>query len=84
MNAFKTIEKQVLLEVKDYMLLDSIVHVDEPFTVTCSDDELSQAEIRYWIDDNVMTIQFRLNDYIVSKCYEVSQKKMFCFLRWCL
>ena len=83
-NAFKTIEKQVLLDAKDYMMLDSIVHVDEPFTVTCSDDELSQAEIRYWIDDNVMTIQFRLNDYIVSKCYEVSQKKMFCFLRWCL
>ena len=83
-NAFKTIEKQVLLEVKDYMMLDSIVHVDEPFTVTCSDEELSQAEIRYWMDDDCMTFQFKLNDYVVSKRYKVSQKRKFCFLRWCL
>ena len=83
-NVFSTMEKQGLIEVGEYEMLDSIVYVDEPFTVTCSDEELAQAEIRYCLEDDLMIFQFKLGEYVVSKSYRVSHKKKFCFLRWSL
>ena len=83
-NAFNTLKKQVLLEAGEYPWLDRIVHVNEDFSVTCTDQELSEAEIRWSYDDGMMTFQFVLDDYLVSKSYSTSKKKKVCFLGWCL
>ena len=83
-NAFQTMKKQVLLDVGEYSYLDWTIHVDEDMSVTCSDEELQDAEIRYWFDEDTMTFQFKLDDYIVSKSYKMTKKKSFCFMGWCL
>ena len=83
-QAFQTMKKQVLLEIGEYSYLDYIIHVDEVMSVTCSDEELQEAEIRYWVDEDAMIFQFKLDDYIVSKSYKMTKKKTFCLLRWCV
>ncbi len=83
-DAMNTYEKMILLNAGEYHLLEGIVVVDEPFSVTCTIDELSKAQIRYQIHENEITFQFSLNDYLVSKSYALKSEKKACFLGWCI
>ncbi|MBQ4342261.1 MAG: D-alanyl-D-alanine carboxypeptidase [Erysipelotrichaceae bacterium] len=76
-------QKYTLLHKGDYLMTNGTVRIEEPFCVTCTLDELSQAQIRYVLNHDTVTFQFTLNDYVVSKTYPIVQKKNICFLGWC-
>lgn len=81
LNAY---QKYTLIKPGSFNMLQGIVEVDEPFSVTCTFEELSQAEIRFKITDSEVTFQFVLKDYLVSKTYPLHKKKQRCFLGWCV
>lgn len=83
-DAMNTYEKIMLLDEGEYRMTSGTAVIDEPFFVTCTLEELSNAQIRYQIQDDEIIFQFLLNEYVVSKSYELKRNKKACFLGWCL
>ncbi len=80
LNAY---QKVTLLDTGSFKMLHGTVEINEPFSVTCTMEELSQSEIRYKINDDEITFQFVLGDYVVSKTYPCIKRNQRCFLGWC-
>lgn len=89
-NAYVTLfnqyQRMTLLKKGSYRYQDRLIEVSEDFYVTCSQSELSDTQIRHWMDEETgeFIIQFQLKDYCVIKSYPSFKEKKFCFMGWCL
>lgn len=85
-EAMNLYQKMTLMKTGDYHWNQRVVHVDEEFAVTCSLNELSEAEIRYDYNESTgeFLVQFSLDDYVVHKAYSTSSSKNYCILGYCL
>ena len=83
---FNEFQKITLLDKQEFIIDDYKIVIDEPFQVVGNDEEMQEAEIFAKLDkeNNEYVVQYKYEDYIVSKVYKAIKEKKYCLFGFCL